>query len=43
MVEGSKGALHGLTRFSMEDAPATAFFRILIKTTNAEIFFLKMC
>jgi hypothetical protein len=32
--QGSKGALHGLTRFSMEDAPANSFFfRILIKTT----------
>ena len=23
---GSKGALHGLTKFSMEDAPANTFF-----------------
>jgi hypothetical protein len=24
--KGSKGALHGLTKFSMEDAPANTFF-----------------
>jgi hypothetical protein len=24
--KGSKGALHGLTKFSMEDAPANSFF-----------------
>ena len=33
--KGSKGALHGLTKFSMEDSPANSFFfRIFIKTTN---------
>jgi len=38
--EGSKGALHGLTRFSMEDAPANAFFlEYLSRPPTAEIFF----
>ncbi len=26
--EGSKGALHGLTKFSMEDAPANSYFSL---------------
>ena len=37
---GSKGALHGLTRFSMEDAPANSFFlEYLSRPPTAEIFF----
>ena len=37
---GSKGALHGLTRFSMEDAPANQFFlEYLARPQTAEIFF----
>ena len=37
---GSKGALHGLTRFSMEDAPASQFFlEYLARPQTAEIFF----
>jgi len=37
---GSKGALHGLTRFSMEDAPASQFFlEYLSRPQTAEIFF----
>ena len=33
---GSNGALHGLTKFSMENAPADHFFlRIYSKTTNS--------
>jgi len=38
--EGSKGALHGLTKFSMEDAPANTFFlEYLARPQTAEIFF----
>ena len=38
--EGSKGALHGLTRFSMEDAPANSFFLdYLSRPPTGEIFF----
>jgi len=38
--QGSKGALHGLTRFSMEDAPANQFFlEYLARPQTAEIFF----
>jgi hypothetical protein len=38
--EGSKGALHGLTKFSMEDAPANSFFlEYLSRPPTAEIFF----
>jgi len=38
--EGSKGALHGLTKFSMEDAPANSFFlEYLARPQTAEIFF----
>ena len=37
---GSKGALHGLTKFSMEDAPANTFFlEYLARPQTAEIFF----
>jgi len=37
---GSKGALHGLTKFSMEDAPANSFFlEYLARPQTAEIFF----
>ena len=37
---GSKGALHGLTRFSMEDAPANSFFlEYLSRPPTAEMFF----
>jgi hypothetical protein len=38
--KGSKGALHGLTKFSMEDAPANTFFlEYLARPQTAEIFF----
>ena len=41
--EGSKGALHGLTKFSMEDAPANTFFlEYLSRPPTAEIFFEDM-
>ena len=37
---GSKGALHGLTKFSMEDAPTNSFFlEYLARPQTAEIFF----
>ena len=37
---GSKGALHGLTKFSMEDAPPNTFFlEYLARPQTAEIFF----
>ena len=37
---GSKGALHGLTKFSMEDAPANTFFlEYVARPQTAEIFF----
>jgi hypothetical protein len=37
---GSKGALHGLTKYSMEDAPANSFFlEYLARPQTAEIFF----
>ena len=38
--KGSKGALHGLTKFSMEDSPANTFFlEYLARPQTAEIFF----
>ena len=38
--QGSKGALHGLTKFSMEDSPANHFFlEYIAKPQTAEIFF----
>jgi len=38
--QGSKGALHGLTKFSMEDAPSNSFFlEYLARPQTAEIFF----
>ena len=38
--KGSKGALHGLTKFSMEDAPANTFFlEYIARPQTAEIFF----
>jgi hypothetical protein len=38
--QGSKGALHGLTKFSMEDAPANEFFlEYLARPATAEMFF----
>jgi len=38
--KGSKGALHGLTKFSMEDAPANTFFlEYLARPQTAELFF----
>ena len=38
--QGSKGALHGLTKFSMEEAPANSFFlEYLSRPPTAEIFF----
>ena len=37
---GSKGALHGLTKFSMESAPANSFFlEYLARPQTAEMFF----
>ena len=37
---GSNGALHGLTKFSMEDAPANHFFlEYIARPQTAEIFF----
>jgi|TARA_R110001632_G_scaffold217225_1_gene345803 hypothetical protein len=37
---GSKGALHGLTKFSMEDAPANEFFlEYIARPQTAEMFF----
>jgi len=37
---GSKGALHGLTKFSMEEAPSNTFFcEYLDRPPTAEIFF----
>jgi len=38
--KGSKGALHGLTKFSMEDAPPNKFFlEYIARPQTAEIFF----
>jgi hypothetical protein len=38
--KGSKGSLHGLTKFSMENAPANTFFlEYLARPQTAEIFF----
>ena len=38
--QGSKGALHGLTKFSMEDAPANMFFlEYIARPQTAEMFF----
>ena len=37
---GSKGALHGLTKFSMEEAPANTFFlEYIARPQTADIFF----
>ena len=37
---GSNGALHGLTKFSMEDAPRSSFFlEYIARPATAEIFF----
>ena len=37
---GSKGALHGLTKFSMEDAPPSTFFlEYVARPQTAEMFF----
>ena len=37
---GSKGALHGLTKFSMEDAPPSSFFlEYIARPQTADIFF----
>jgi hypothetical protein len=37
---GSKGSLHGLTKFSMEDSPANTFFlEYLARPQTAEMFF----
>jgi hypothetical protein len=39
-TRGSNGALHGLTKFSMEDAPANHFFlEYIARPQTAEIFF----
>ena len=41
--KGSKGSLHGLTKFSMEDAPPNHFFlEYLARPQTAEIFFEDM-
>ena len=38
--QGSKGALHGLTKFSMENAPANMFFlEYIARPQTAEMFF----
>jgi len=38
--KGSKGSLHGLTKFSMEDSPANTFFlEYIARPQTAEIFF----
>ena len=38
--KGSKGALHGLTKFSMDDAPPNTFFlQYISRPQTAEIFF----
>jgi hypothetical protein len=38
--QGSKGALHGLTTFSMEDAPANTFFlEYIARPQTSEMFF----
>ena len=38
--KGSKGALHGLTKFSMEDAPSSQFFlEYVARPQTADIFF----
>tara|TARA_R110000751_G_scaffold71279_1_gene144147 strand:+ start:16 stop:1110 length:1095 start_codon:yes stop_codon:yes gene_type:complete len=38
--KGSNGALHGLTKFSMEDAPSNSFFlEYISRPQTAEIFF----
>ena len=38
--KGSKGALHGLTKFSMEDAPPSQFFlEYVARPATAEMFF----
>ena len=38
--QGSKGALHGLTKFSMEEAPSNSFFlEYLARPQTAEMFF----
>ena len=38
--QGSKGSLHGLTKFSMEDAPPNTFFlEYIARPETAEIFF----
>jgi len=38
--KGSKGSLHGLTKFSMEDAPSNTFFlQYISRPQTAEIFF----
>jgi hypothetical protein len=38
--KGSKGALHGLTKFSMEDSPANSFFlEYIARPPTAEMFF----
>jgi hypothetical protein len=38
--EGSKGSLHGLTKFSMENAPANQFFlEYIARPQTAEMFF----
>tara|TARA_R110001592_G_scaffold55234_8_gene168915 strand:+ start:4101 stop:6314 length:2214 start_codon:yes stop_codon:yes gene_type:complete len=41
--KGSKGSLHGLTKFSMEDAPSSTFFlEYIARPQTAEIFFEDM-
>ena len=36
---GSNGALHGLTKYNMDEAPSNEFFRICSKTTNSRDIF----
>ncbi len=41
--QGSKGSLHGLTKFSMDDAPSSTFFlEYIARPQTAEIFFEDM-
>ena len=40
--QGSKGALHGLTKFSMEDAPANSFFLEYLARPQRQRYSLRM-
>jgi hypothetical protein len=40
VVEGSNGALHGMTKFHMDEAPTNEFFlEYVARPQTAEIFF----